>query len=120
MTRKPHFENSNELLANAQAENLYGKLVLQLKKDFGLANIPIDLADNVSPEDLWTFMHEKIYFLVMEKFPDYLNLLYVVDVPEKAFRQIHVTDAVEVAEQVSLLVLKREFQKVWLKEKYPS
>ena len=95
------FIDSNELLANAQAENLYGKLVLQVKKDFGLANIPIDLADTVSPGHLRVFMHGKIYFLIMEKFTDYLNLLYVVDVPEKSFNQIHVTDAVEVAEQVS-------------------
>lgn len=114
------FVDSNALLANAQAENLYGKLVLQVKKDFGLANIPIDLANTVSPGHLRVFMHEKIYFLIMEKFADYLNLLYVVDVPEKSFKQIHVTDAVEVAEQVSLLVLKREFQKVWLKQKYSS
>lgn len=116
----PDFENSYELLANAKAENLYGKLVLQIKKDFGLSNIPIDLADEVTTEKLSTFLHEKIYFLIMEKFTDYLNLLYVVDVPEKAFKQIKVTDAVEVAEQVSLLVLKREFQKVRLKEKYSS
>ncbi len=99
---------------------LYKKLVVQLKKDFGLANIPIDLSDDVSPEDLQTFLHEKIYYLILEKFTDYLNLLYVIDVPEKAFKQIQVTDVVEVAEQVSFLVLRRELQKVWLKEKYAS
>ncbi|MDV7139921.1 hypothetical protein R3X28_13595 [Maribacter sp. TH_r10] len=114
------FPNSNELLANVKTENLYGKLVQQIKKDFGLANIPIDLADTVSSEDLRIFLHEKIYYLIMEKFVEYLNLLYVIDVPEKAFREIQVTDAVEVAEQVSFLVLKREFQKVWLKKKYSS
>lgn len=117
---KLDFPNSNELLENAQKGNLYDKLVAQVKKDFGLANIPIDLANNVSPENLRTFLHEKIYYLIMEKFTDYLNLLYVVDVPEKAFKQIQVTDVVEVAEQVSLLVLRRELQKVWLKEYYSS
>ncbi len=116
----PDFENGYGLLANAKAENLYGKLVLQIKKDFALSNIPIDLASDVTAEKLWTFLHEKVYFLIMEKFPDYLNLLYVVDVPEKAFKGIQVTDAVEVAEQVSLLILKREYRKVRLKEKYSS
>ena len=61
---------------------------------------------------------EKIYYLIMERFSEYLNLLYIVDVPEKAFKEIQVTDVVDVAEQVSFLILKREMQKVWLKTKY--
>ena len=114
------FPNSTELLRNAQDILLYKKLVVQIKKDFGLANIPIDLPNDVSPVVLQTFLHEKIYYLILEKFTDYLNLLYVIDVPENAFKQIQVTDVVEVAEQVSFLILRREFQKVWLKEKYAS
>ncbi len=117
---KIDFPNSTVLLQNAQEGQLYTKLVVQLKKDFGLANISIDLANNVSPNNLKTFLHEKIYYLMLEKFTDYLNLLYVIDVPEKAFKQIQVTDVVEVAEQVSFLVLRRELQKVWLKDKYSS
>lgn len=117
---KLDFPTSTALLTKAQQENLYGKLVLQIKKDFNLANIPIDLANDVSPDNLRVFLHEKIYYLIMEKFSEYLNLLYIVDVPEKVFKQIQVTDVVEVAEQVSLLVLRRELQKVWLKSKYSS
>ena len=117
---KIDFPNSTVLLQNAQEGQLYAKLVVQLKKDFGLANIPIDLANNVSPNNLRAFLQEKIYYLILEKFTEYLNLMYVIDVPERAFKQIQVTDVVEVAEQVSFLVLKRELQKVWLKEKYSS
>lgn len=117
---KLDFPNSTDLLQNAQERQLYTKLVVQLKKDFGLANIPIDLANNVSPDNLRTFLHEKIYYLILEKFTEYLNLMYVIDVPEKAFKQIQMTDVVEVAEQVSFLVLRRELQKVWLKDKYSS
>ncbi|MBT8307264.1 MAG: hypothetical protein KJN85_10025 [Maribacter sp.] len=112
--------NSHELLLKAQQERLYAKLVMQIKKDFGLANIPVDLANDISPGDLQIFLQEKIYYLMLEKFPEYLNLLYVIDVPENAFKQIQVTDVFEVAEQVSYLALKRELQKVWLKEKYTS
>ena len=117
---KIDFPNSTVLLQNAQERQLYAKLVVQLKKDFGLANISVDLTDDVNPKDLQTFLHEKIYYLILEKFTDYLNLMYVIDVPEKAFKQIQVTDVVEVAEQVSFLVLTRELQKVRLKEKYSS
>tara|TARA_R110002167_G_scaffold25714_2_gene88988 strand:- start:2436 stop:2810 length:375 start_codon:yes stop_codon:yes gene_type:complete len=117
------FSNSEALLLNAVDTKLYPKLVAQLEKDFGLANVPIDLKSNtplksVPPAVLKTTLHEKIYFLIMEKFTDYLNLLYMVDVPEKSFKSIAVTDVVEVAEQVSFMILKRELQKVWLRERY--
>lgn len=113
-----NFPNSTELLQGAESQGLYNKLVTQLEKDFGLANIPVDFSLDVEPADLQATLHEKVYFLILEKFTDYLNLLYIVDVPEKAFKEIQVTDAVEVAEQVSFLILKRELQKVWLKAKY--
>ncbi|RKN79445.1 hypothetical protein D7Z94_14140 [Ulvibacterium marinum] len=113
-----NFPNSTELLQSAENQGLYTKLVSQLEKDFGLANIPVDFSLDVEPTDLQATLHEKVYFLILEKFTDYLNLLYIVDVPERAFKEIQVTDAVEVAEQVSLLILKRELQKVWLKAKY--
>ncbi|MCJ7465885.1 MAG: hypothetical protein MUO53_04230 [Maribacter sp.] len=113
-----NFPNSSELLRHSQKEALYPKLVAQLGKDFVLANISFEIAQDITPNDLKIILHEKIYFLIMEKFSDYLNLLYIVDVPEKAIREIAVTDVVEVAEQVSFLILQRELQKVWLKTRY--
>lgn len=113
-----NFPNSTELLQNAQENDLYPKLVAQLEKDFGLANIPIQMGVDILPNDLKTVLHEKIYYLMMERFSEYLNLLYIVDVHEKAFKEIQVTDVVEVAGQVSFLILQRELQKVWLKSKY--
>lgn len=117
---KLDFSNSTELLQNAQEKHLYKKLINQLKKDFGLANILFDLSSEVAPNDLKKKLHEKIYVLILEKFNDYLNLLYVVDVPEKAFKKIEVTDVVEVAEKVTYLILQRELQKVWLKKRHTS
>ncbi|MUH34389.1 hypothetical protein D9O36_00920 [Zobellia amurskyensis] len=113
-----NFSDSTELFANAQKNELYPKLVAQLIKDFGLANIYIDLNLEILPEQLKSVLMEKIYHLIMERFSEYLNLLYIIDVPEKAFKEITVTDVVEVADQVTFLVLKRELQKVWLKAKY--
>lgn len=115
-----NFPNSNELLQYAAKENLYGKLVGQLHKDFKLANVPINFSKDEEPKHLTSILHEKIYYLILERFTDYLNLLYVIDVPEKVFKQIQVTDVVDVAEQVSLLILKLEWQKVWSREKYAS
>ena len=114
----PNFSNSVDLLLIAKEKLLYEKLVAQLKKDFDLANLSLDFKENINPLDLKIMLHEKIYYLILEKFSEYLNLLYVIDVPESAFKDIRVSDVVEVSEQVSFLILKREWQKVWHRKKY--
>ncbi|MEO1009691.1 MAG: hypothetical protein AAFX53_00200 [Bacteroidota bacterium] len=115
------FTDSGALLDEAKRLDLYDALVVQLEKDFGLANIPTSFTveggrESLLPKALRAALHEKLYVLILEKFDRYLNLLYIIDVPEKAFKGIQITDAVEVAEQVCFLVLKREFQKVWYRE----
>ncbi|MGB3151221.1 MAG: hypothetical protein WBB27_11205 [Maribacter sp.] len=114
------FPDSTTLLENARKEKLYLKLIVQIQKDFLLANITFGVKTDMTIGDLKGLLHEKIYLLIMERFDSYLNLLYVIDVPEKAFKEIEVTDAVEVSKQVSFLILKRELQKILLKEKYSS
>ena len=113
-----NFLDSKSLLEASIQEDLYEKLVRQLVKDFGLANITIDFPYQVSPKNLKTILHQKIYRLILERFAEYLNLLYIIDVSEKAIKEINATDVVEIADEVSFLILKREFQKVWFKQKY--
>ena len=116
----PEFENSLSLLEGATAKMLYKALILQLSKDFTRANISSSFDVEMVPEELITALKERLYLLLMENFEDYLNLMYLVDVPESAFKNLELTDAVEVAEQLSFLILRREWQKVWLKAHYRS
>jgi len=109
-----------ELLEAAASEKLFKKLVLQLSKDFEMANVAINNLTGLNHKQLIESLREKIYRLILEDFSDYLNLLYVIDVPEKAFKDLELTDAVEVADQVGYLILKRELLKVRLKDKYSS
>ncbi|MBG47527.1 MAG: hypothetical protein CML05_04480 [Pseudozobellia sp.] len=112
------YSKSLELLQKTVHEALYDELVAQLQKDFVLANINVDLMVGIDSSDLCKVLHEKVYYLIMERFSEYLNLLYVIDVPERDFKKINVTDVVDVAEQVTHLILEREHQKVWLKSHY--
>ena len=112
------FPNSIFLLENALAKRLYQKLILQLNKDFQLSNVNLEIPLGALPDDVVSNLREKIYHLIMERFPTYLNLLYVVDVSEAEISNLHGSDAVEMADQVSFLILKRIWKKVWLKEKY--
>lgn len=115
-----HFSDSLELLHAAVQEKLYPGLIAQLSKDFGRANVPISFSEDLSPQELHAVLREKVYYLILEGFPDYLNLMYFVDVPEKAFRELIFTDVVEVADQVVFLILRREIQKLKLKSRYTS
>jgi len=111
-------QNTDLLLSEAEGESLYLKLIEQINKDFNLANEGIDFPMSISPNELKIQMHEKIYRLIQYKFAEYLNLLYIIDVSEDEIKRLDGSDLVVLAEQVSFLVLKREWQKVWFRNKF--
>jgi len=47
-----------------------------------------------------------------------LNLLYIIDVSEDQIKILDGFDRIQLAEQVSFLILKREWQKVWFRKFY--
>ncbi len=106
------------LLSEAASENLYLKLIEQINKDFNLANEAIDFPMSTSPEELKIQLHEKIYRLIQYKFAEYLNLLYIIDVPEDQIKKLDGSDISELSHQVAFLILKREWMKVWFRNKY--
>ncbi|OYQ38269.1 hypothetical protein CHU92_05825 [Flavobacterium cyanobacteriorum] len=110
-------ENMDLLLSQAQKEKLYYNLVEQVNKDFSLANEPVDFKGNITPINLKLGLHDKVYRLIQEKFAEYLNLLYIIDVPEKEIKALNGADLFELAEQVTFLILKREWQKVWFRNR---
>lgn len=110
--------NFDDLIAEANQLDLYKKLILQLNKDFLLANINLDFHEEILPSSLKLMLHEIVYKLIQEKFTDYLNLLYIIDVAEKDVKSLHGDDILKLSEAVSFLILKREWQKVWFRNKY--
>ena len=117
---KEVFATSKDVLHSAMQLDIYDLLVQQLNKDFNAVNISVDFSKTDTTQKLIAELDEKIYYLLLEKFDDYLNVLYRIDVPEKEFKAIPLTDVVEVAKEASFLILKREFQKVQFRTKYTS
>ncbi|KAA5827696.1 hypothetical protein FPF71_02315 [Algibacter amylolyticus] len=109
------FEN---LIEQANQLELYKKLILQLNKDFLLANIDLDFHEEILPSSLKLMLHETVYKLIHEKFTDYLSLLYIIDVSEKQVKALNGDDILKLSEEVSFLILKREWQKVWFRNNY--
>ena len=110
--------NTDLLFEEARKESLYLRLIEQLNKDFNLANEGVDFPLSISPEELKIQLHEKIYRMIQYKFAEYLNLLYIIDVSEEEIKKLDGSDLVILAEEVSFLILKREWQKVWFKNYY--
>ena len=106
-----------DLINEANQLNLYKNLVLQLNKDFKFANVDLDFHEDILPTSLKLMLHETIYKLIQEKFVDYLNLLYIIDVPENKVKALNGDDTLKLSEEVSFLILKREWQKVWFRNK---
>lgn len=106
------------LVDEAYDLDLYKKLIIQLNKDLLLANIDLDFHEEILPSSLKLLLHETVYKLIQEKFTEYLNLLYIIDVSEKQVKALDGEDTLKLSEDVSFLILKREWQKVWFKNKY--
>lgn len=111
-------ESTDVLLGQAEAENLYLKLIEQLNKDFNLANEAVNFPLSTKPQELKVQLQEKIYRMIHYKFAEYLNLLYIIDVPEDQVKKLDGTDLVSLSEQVAFLILKREWMKVWFRNKF--
>ena len=104
------------LIEEANKSELYHKLILQLNKDLLLANVDLQFDRDTLPTSLKFLLHETIFDLIQEKFAEYLNLLYIIDVPEKKVKQLDGSDIVKLSEQVAFLILQREWQKVWYRK----
>lgn len=105
-----------QVLLRAQTSGLLSGLLLQLQKDYRRAGLDYPIPERqVQEEDLagiFAALKEDVYLLLMEHFEHYLNLMYAMDIPEREFREIQATDTVEVAHEVSSVILKREWQKI--------
>lgn len=109
--------STDHLLTEAEKESLYLKLIEQLNKDFNFANEPVNFPMSTTPNELKIQLHEKIYRLIQNKFAEYLNLLYIIDVSEEEVKKLNGEDISELAAEVAFLILKREWQKVWFRNK---
>jgi len=110
-------QNVLELLQNVEGENLYQQLILQLNKDFQLSNLDESFELSSTPVQLKETLSKRILNLLTNKYDDYLNLMYRIDVSEKELATIKSDHLETTVEQITFLILKREYQKVWFKNR---
>ncbi|SDS56754.1 hypothetical protein [Winogradskyella sediminis] len=110
--------NFEDLILEAETLQLYKELIIQLNKDLLYANIDLEFDVETLPTSLKLVFQETIFNLINSKFSDYLNLLYIVDVPEAKIKALDGSDVIKLSEDVTFIILQREWQKVWYKSKY--
>lgn len=110
--------NVNDLFLQAEKNNLYVSLIKQLQKDFNLAIIDLHVNITMKPQELFETLHEKVFSLIQNNFAGYLNLLYVIDIPENEIKKLDGSNILELSKIVTFMLLKRIWQKVWFKNFY--
>jgi len=108
----------DDLITQAETHDLYLKLVHQLNKDLILANVELTFADEILPSSLRYLLMEQVFILIKENFSTYLNLLYIIDVSEEKVKQLDGSEIAQLSEEVTFLILQREWQKVWFRRTY--
>ncbi|MDP2068634.1 MAG: hypothetical protein Q8K04_06670 [Lutibacter sp.] len=111
-------KNTEELLQSITIENLYVQLIAQLNKDFQLANVTESFNVTASPIQLKKQLFAVLLNLITKQYDDYLNLLYRIDVPESELAKLINDNLTTSMEDITYLVLKREYQKVWFKHNF--
>ncbi|NQX84747.1 MAG: hypothetical protein HRT67_02295 [Flavobacteriaceae bacterium] len=110
--------NFDELIAEANTCGLYENLIHQLNKDLLYANVDLEFDSEILPQSLKYMLQDTVYQLINTCFAEYLSLLYIIDVPEHKVKQLDGSNAFKLSEQVTFLILLREWQKVWYKSQY--
>ncbi|MCA0933211.1 hypothetical protein LCM02_12165 [Lutimonas saemankumensis] len=105
------------LINNLESSNLISSLIEQVKKDARLSGLDFKCLTSISAEELVKVVYKFLLDLIINDFGAYLNFLYRVDISEKDLKSIDQIQPHEIAKEVTILLLKREWQKVYLKSK---
>lgn len=106
-----------KIITEATHEKLYYNLIAQLNKDFQLSNLNEHIEKETAPIQLVEIIGNILKTLITDNYQGYSNFLYRVDVAETDLNKLNYNNLEQLITQVTYVVLKREYQKVWFKNK---
>lgn len=114
--------NLNELQPFYNKKELIKKVVTQIKKDFNWFNLEIVFTDSekTTPyQELYNQILPLIDELLNDDYPKLLAMLYRIDLEENFLnRKLKETPNADTDEVITDLIIKRELQKVIIREAY--
>jgi len=93
------------------------KLIRQLNKDFSLSGIDAQFDTNWTPELIINNLNKIVAALMTNEFQKFINFLYRVDISENKIGNIESSDFDQVVNNITYMILKKEWQKVWFRNR---
>ena len=110
-------QKSYQLLEKANERGLIEELTKQLNKDLSMCGLNVFIAEKQVPGEIVQNLKNILEDLVRDDFQGFLNLLYRVDVPKTRMRQSEESTFTDYIDKCAYELLKREWQKVWIRNK---
>ncbi|MCF6213375.1 MAG: hypothetical protein L3J45_05040 [Flavobacteriaceae bacterium] len=99
---------------------LYHNLIIQLNKDLLLSGIDLKIDSNCKPDYFVKQLSSLISNLVKNNYQTFNQFMYTLDVSEDKVNSINETDFDKLIQKITVLVLERLFQKVFLKDQFKN
>jgi len=113
-------QNTKKLVTQINIQVSYlDQLVKQIDKDIRLAGIESDeFIDIDSPEILAETLYHFIDVLIHKHQESFNNFMYRVDIQEKDIYGLQQQNLEDLIENICLLIIKRELQKIYFRNKF--
>jgi hypothetical protein len=105
-----------QLFAKAESQGLKNELIRQLNKDLSMSGLEVSIAEELPPGEIVQKLKVILESLVRDNFQGFLNLLYRADVSQSKMSQSESSFS-DYIERSTYELLKREWQKVWIRNK---
>lgn len=106
-----------QLFLKPESQGLQKELIRQLNKDMSMSGVDVSIDEELSPGEVVTRLKEILESLVRDDFQGFLNLLYRVDVPQSKMSRSEESCFSDYIERSTYELLKREWQKVWIRNR---
>ena len=110
-------EQGRVLLREASDQDLLEAVIRQVNKDFQLCGIDREISVEETPDQVIAQLGQILKALIRDDFRGFLNLLYRVDISESEIGQGGSRDMDAFVNEAVYRLLKREWQKVWLRNR---
>ncbi len=105
-----------QLFTEAESQGLRKELIRQLNKDLTMSGLEASIEEDLPPAEVVRKLKVILENLVRDNFQGFLNLLYRADVSQSKMSQSE-GDFADYIERSTYELLKREWQKVWIRNK---
>jgi hypothetical protein len=104
-------------LTDTKEKEILPNIIMQINKDLQLSGNQYEIDEKCTAQQLVADLGNIIQKLLQTDFSGLLNLFYRMDIPESLLLKMMNETPDDLTQNLTLLVLKKEWMKVWLRNK---